>query len=64
MNHRLSIIGTRKSDGELGVLLQLRTANSAGTIRNYVEMGPLLKELACIKRLNNSTEHISEHHVD
>jgi hypothetical protein len=64
MNHRLSLIGTRKSDGELGVLLQLRTANSAGTIRNYVEMGPLLKELACIKRLNNSTEHISEHHVD
>ena len=68
-NHRISIIGILKTDearATLGknatkinsksVLVQLRTAQNAGAIRNMVEMGPLLKELADIEKLDKAQE--------
>ena len=67
-NHRISIVGTLKGDeavNALGkdaankidtkaVLVQLRSAKSGGTIRNLVEMGPLLKDLADIEKLDKA----------
>jgi hypothetical protein len=67
-NHRISIIGNLKSDeavqslGKDGavkipsknVLVQLRTALSGGAIRNVVEMGALLKDLANIEKLDKA----------
>lgn len=65
-NHRISIVGNLKTDeavdtlGKDGavkipsknILVQLRTALSGGAIRNVVEMGPLLKDLANIEKLD------------
>lgn len=64
-NHRISIVGKLKSDeakDALGanaskldsnaILVQLRTALSGGAIRNLVEMGNLLKELANVEKLD------------
>jgi hypothetical protein len=67
-NHRISIVGTllgEKAEYALGkdgkmkipsknVLVQLRTAKSGGAIRNLVEMGPLLKDLADIEKLDKA----------
>lgn len=68
-NHRISIIGILKADearetlgktatkiNSKSVLVQLRTAQNAGAIRNMVEMGPLLKELADIEKLDKAQE--------
>ena len=68
-NHRISIVGNLKSDeavqtlGKDGavkipsknILVQLRTALSGGAIRNVVEMGPLLKDLANIEKLDKAS---------
>ena len=68
-NHRISIVGNLKSDeavqtlGKDGaikipsknVLVQLRTALSGGAIRNVVEMGALLKDLANIEKLDKAS---------
>ena len=65
-NHRISIVGKLKSEeavqalGKDGaakldgksILVQLRTALSGGAIRNLVEMGELLKELANVEKLD------------
>ena len=64
-NHRISIVGVLKADvakATLGkaaskisskaVLVQLRTAMQGGAIRNIVEMGDLLKELANVEKLD------------
>jgi len=65
-NHRISIVGNLKSEeavqalGKDGaaklngksILVQLRTALSGGAIRNLVEMGDLLKELANVEKLD------------
>jgi len=65
-NHRISIVGKLKSEeavqalGKDGaakldgksILVQLRTALSGGAIRNLVEMGDLLKELANVEKLD------------
>ena len=65
-NHRISIVGNLKSEeavqalGKDGaakldgksILVQLRTALSGGAIRNLVEMGELLKELANVEKLD------------
>lgn len=65
-NHRISIVGNLKSeeaDQALGkdgasklngksILVQLRTALSGGAIRNLVEMGELLKDLANVEKLD------------
>lgn len=65
-NHRISIVGLLKGDeaaqalgkdaaskiDSKSVLVQLRSAKSGGTIRNLVEMGPLLKDLANIEKLD------------
>ena len=67
-NHRISIVGNLKSDeaaqalgkdaaskvNSKSVLVQLRSAKSGGTIRNLVEMGPLLKDLADIEKLDKA----------
>ena len=67
-NHRISIVGNLKTDeavdtlGKDGavkipsknILVQLRTALSGGAIRNVVEMGPLLKDIANIEKLDKS----------
>ena len=62
--HRLSVVGTLKTaeaKKELGtdankidtkaVLVQLSTRMSSGAVRNLVEMGPLLKDLADIEKI-------------
>jgi len=65
-NHRISIVGNLKSEeavqalGKDGaaklngksILVQLRTALSGGAIRNLVEMGELLKDLANVEKLD------------
>jgi hypothetical protein len=65
-NHRLQILGNLKTEeavqtiGKDGVqkiptkniLVTLRTALSGGAIRNIVEMGPLLKDIANIEKLD------------
>ena len=65
-NHRISIVGNLKSEeavqalGKDGaakldgksILVQLRTALSGGAIRNLVEMGDLLKDLANVEKLD------------
>ena len=64
-NHRISVVGQLKSDEakkSLGdgakklpsknILVQLRTAFSGGAIRNLVEMGELLKDLADVEKLD------------
>ena len=67
-NHRISIVGNLKTeeaiqtigkDGAVkipskNILVQLRTALSGGAIRNVVEMGPLLKDLANIEKLDKA----------
>ena len=67
-NHRISIVGNLKSEeavqalGKDGaakldgksILVQLRTALSGGAIRNLVEMGELLKELANVEKLDTA----------
>ena len=65
-NHRISIVGdlkgeeavkkigkdgAEKLDGK-AILVQLRTAVTAGAVRNVVEMGALLKELANVEKLD------------
>ena len=68
-NHRISIVGNLKSEeavqalGKDGaaklngksILVQLRTALSGGAIRNLVEMGELLKDLANVEKLDAAT---------
>ena len=65
-NHRLQVLGNLKTEeavqtiGKDGVqkiptkniLVTLRTALSGGAIRNIVEMGPLLKDIANIEKLD------------
>lgn len=64
-NHRISIIGVLKTNAAkaaLGqnaakldskaILVQLRTAIQGNAVRNVVEMGPLLKELADVEKLD------------
>jgi len=67
-NHRISIVGTLQSDEAVqalgkdsarkipgkNILVQLRSAKSGGTIRNVVEMGSLLKDLANIEKLDKA----------
>jgi len=67
-NHRISIVGNLQAteatqalgkDGvknipSKNILVQLRSAKSAGSIRNIVEMGPLLKDLANIEKLDKA----------
>ena len=67
-NHRLQILGNLKTEeavqtiGKDGVqkiptkniLVTLRTAHSGGAIRNIVEMGPLLKDIANIEKLDKA----------
>lgn len=65
--HRLDIIGSLKTDtakdavgnnaGKLSskaILVQLSSRKSGGTVRNLVEMGPLLKDLANIEKLDKA----------
>jgi hypothetical protein len=65
--HRISVVGTLKgaeAKAELGkgankldgkaILVQLSTRMSSGAIRNLVEMGPLLKDLADIEKLEKA----------
>lgn len=65
--HRLSVVGTLKTaeaKKELGkdvnkidtkaVLVQLSTRMSSGAVRNLVEMGPLLKDLADIEKIEKA----------
>jgi hypothetical protein len=64
-NHRISIIGILKTNAAkaaLGqnaakldsksILVQLRTSMQGTAVRNIVEMGPLLKELADVEKLD------------
>ena len=65
-NHRLQILGNLKTEEALqtigkdgvqkiptkNILVTLRTALSGGAIRNIVEMGPLLKDIANIEKLD------------
>jgi len=67
-NHRIQILGNLKTEeavqtiGKDGVqkiptkniLVTLRTALSGGAIRNIVEMGPLLKDIANIEKLDKA----------
>ena len=65
-NHRLHVLGNLKTEEAVqtigadgaqkipskNILVTLRTALSGGAIRNIVEMGPLLKDLANIEKLD------------
>ncbi len=67
-NHRISIVGNLKSEkavqalGKDGaeklnsrsILVQLRTALSGGAVRNLIEMGELLKDLANVEKLDQA----------
>lgn len=67
-NHRLHVIGNLNSEEAVAtvgadgaqkiptknVLVTMRTAHSGGAIRNIVEMGPLLKDLANIEKLDKA----------
>jgi len=67
-NHRLHVIGNLNSEEAVAtvgpdgaqkiptknILVTMRTAHSGGAIRNIVEMGPLLKDLANIEKLDKA----------
>ena len=77
-NHRIRIVGNLKGteavktlgkDGAVkipskSVLVQLRTALSGGAIRNLVEMGPLLKDLADIEKLDKEEAEREQEVID
>lgn len=67
-NHRLHVLGNLKTEEAVktigadgaqkiptkNILVTLRTAHSGGAIRNIVEMGPLLKDIANIEKLDKA----------